>query len=630
MNKIKLLAPEQAAKIAAGEVIERPANIVKELIENSLDAQAKNIELHVKKAGKELIRVVDDGCGMSADDAKLSVVTHATSKITTLDDLEYVASFGFRGEALASVCAVSKLRIKTKLASEKKTALGLQLDYANGVLVNEQEVACSVGTDIAVNDLFYTTPVRKKFLKTDQTELSQLQLIFYAYALVRLDVSFKFFSEDRLVVNAPAVTNLKERAAQLWDHNFATQLLELAIDCEQQVKRPFQFMLRGMITNRHFWRYGKQQLFFFVNNRWVKNAELVKGILKGYENILPAGKYPAGFIFVDVDQGLIDVNVHPKKEEVRFVKPLVVQNALRDAVKKTLEVDVSRQLQPTTNVQPMMPFKQREQSEKLVHESLDQSLIRIPPIKPSKPDFLHEYVAQPQVPKAFLQYRQTEDNFQTSVSAGGDERISTSKMYQSHCAQPIEQEYNIIGQLFNTYILIEKDNQLLVVDQHAAHERVLYERWKGKFEKREGTALLFPHMVNLTSPQLDCVLAEQAFFATHGIELERLGQNTLSIKTCPPDLQKIDLKEFIREVGQFAQEHEELGQEELRKKLHEHVHSHMACKAAVKAGDRLTFDQMKRLLSELEQCPNRHQCIHGRPTIWSLEKAELEKHFRRR
>ncbi len=600
MNKIKLLSPDQAQKIAAGEVIERPANIVKELIENSIDAQATQITLYIEKAGKQLIRIVDNGCGMSADDALMCFLPHATSKITSIQELETISSFGFRGEALASISAISKVQLITK---QPAATSGIHLSYTEGSIQEEKEIACNTGTDLSIADLFYNVPVRKKFLKQDETEWNQIQSLFYAFCISNPGIFFKLFHDDKLILNAPPANEIKDRFTQIWDFNFSNQLLQLP---QPTLIHPW-LSITGYTSNHHFWRYGKNNIFFFVNNRWIKNPELTRALLKGYYNVLPPGKYPAAFITITIDKNLVDINCHPKKEEVRFIKPATVETALTNLIKQTLEQNLSQKIAPTLTGQPTIQ---------------EPEPLHIPQPIFNAPSFVYH-----QPPSAWdLPHRQTEQKTPTVTIEATEPIVQKIQEPATEMGTP----GSIVGQLFNTYIMIDNEQELVLIDQHAAHERILYEKFLKNFEHKEGTQLLFPEVIQLSKEHLSILIPEKDFFAQQGLELEQIGPTEIVIKTAPPQLHNTSLKEFVLDAIAFIEEHEELDREIFRKKLNEHVHSHMACKAAIKAGDALSMEQMQKLVQTLYQTEKRFICIHGRPTIWSIDKLEIEKHFRRR
>lgn len=608
MNKIKLLTPDQAQKIAAGEVIERPANIVKELLENAIDAQATSITLFFEKYGKQLIHIIDNGCGMTQEDARMCFLPHATSKITSIDELTNITSFGFRGEALASIAAISKVELTTKTA---EATTGIHIKYAEGTITQEMPVASNVGTDIKILDVFYNVPVRKKFLKQDETEWNQILSLFYAFCLSHQEIAFKLYHNSKLLFNFPSTQTLKDRITQIWDYNFTQQLLPLINSANTKDTLPW-LQLNGFITNHHFWRYGKNNIFFFVNNRWIKNQNLTKALLKGYLNVLPPGKFPAGIIFLTIDKTLVDINCHPKKEEVRFTKPATVDIAIFNAVKKTLENQVITTFSSST--------RNKELPLNTANSFLNFSSDQMP--SPPLNDFpLPTLSKQPQV---FNVYTSVE--IPPHITSYQEDNVSrqTSPQFLE------EGSYILIGQLFNTYILLETKQGLVLLDQHAAHERILYEKFLKNFEKKEGTQLLFPEVITLTSGQILTILKEQTFFNNQGIELEQIGQQEIVIKTAPPYLNNTSLKELILDSLNFIEENEHLDKELFRKKLNEHVHSHMACKAAIKAGDVLTPTQIHQLIKDLQKTDKCFICIHGRPTMWNISKDDIEKNFRRR
>jgi DNA mismatch repair protein MutL len=594
MNKIKVLPQDQAQKIAAGEVIERPANVVKELIENSIDAGSTQITLHIQQAGKQLIRIIDNGFGMSNQDAKVCFLSHATSKISRLEELETINSYGFRGEALASISAISKVKLTTR---QPEDSSGIQIEYEDGKLVSETTSACNVGTDIQINELFYNIPVRKKFLKQDETEWNQIQTLFQSFCLSHKQIHFKLYSDDKLVLNAPPVNSLQNRVTQIWDHNFSQNLLGSEDNSQSWIK------IEGCISNHNFWRYNRNCIFFFVNKRWVKNPELSKGLLKGYLNVLPHDKFPAAFIFIEIDKTLIDINCHPKKEEVRFLKPVTVQNILHETVKKTLSENLSKQIMPNFTGQNSVPYN-------TVEAGLTERLEPSPSFR-TMPNLFE--------PTPF--YRaESNPELVSRVISESINKIQT----------PATSSYKIIGQLFKTYILIENQDNFVIIDQHAAHERIIYENMQKSFEFKQGTKLLFPEFLNFSEAQIESLLKFKDFFSNQGIEFEAIGKNDITVKTSPPAISKTSLKDLFTQAVEFIQDNESLDQEIFRKKLNEHMHSQIACKSAIKAGDPLGLVEIQKLIVDLDKCENRLICIHGRPTTWVISKLEIEKKFRRK
>jgi len=619
MNKIKILSPQEAQKIAAGEVVERPANIIKEIIENSIDAQATQISLSVEKAGQNLIQITDNGCGMTQEDAKLCFHPHATSKINNLDDLTTISSFGFRGEALASISAVSKVTLITKVNIQDQTTddLGTKLEYLNGQFIKIEKIACPQGTQLIIKDLFYNTPVRKKFLKREETEWNQIQQVFYSFCLSNIKIHFKFFKDNKLILNAPPVENLKDRASQIWGHNFSQNLIILEKNVQQNLKQKnvINFKISGLISNHNFSRYGRQQIFFFTNNRWIKNQELSKALLKGYLNVLPPAKFPAAFIFIEIENDQVDINVHPKKEEVRFIRPKTIENRLQLLVQQTLENNLTKSLQPKTSQEPTYSEYQEATTIKASSELKTDTLPEFSrKLSSTKPNILSTLLNQnPFEQKASFVHPELCRRVENKP-------IETTISYQN----------KIIGQLFQTYILIESQDEFIIIDQHAAHERILYEKFLKNFEKKEGTKLMFPEIINLKPNHLKHILNEKEFLSNQGICIEQFGENQIAIKTSPPKIQNHSLKEFILEMAEFIDENEQLEKEQFRKKLNEHMHSQLACKMAIKAGDTLSFEQMQQLIDDLQKTTNRLVCVHGRPTNWVISKYQVEKNFKRK
>ena len=608
MNKIKILSTQEAQKIAAGEVVERPSSVIKEIIENSIDAESTQINIYIENAGKNLIRIVDNGFGMSIPDAKLCFYPHATSKIETLDDLEKIQSFGFRGEALSSISAVSKIILITKLKNENE--LGIKLKYVEGKFVNEEKVSCSYGTDLQIKDLFYNTPVRKKFLKQDETEWNQILSVFNSFCLSSLDIHFKLYRDNKLILNLPSVENIQKRITQLWGHNFSQNLFELKKDNEKK-----DLQITGFISNHNFWRYGRHQIFFFTNKRYIKNRDLSKALLKGYSGVLPIARFPAAFVFINIKNDLVDINVHPRKEEVKFAKPKTIENYLQKLVKESLEENLTIKLE-TKNPDFNMTEKFKSlSSENIIslNKSQNESFSDFPVF--TSQDFANDRSYK----KESNFVNQDNFNLQKEEKIYGNKNISVNSS-----------NFKIIGQFFKTYILFENEENLIIIDQHAAHERILYEKFLKNFESKEGTKLLFPELLNLSDQQIKIILNEKNFFKKQGIEIEQFGKNQIAIKTSPPKIQNQSLKELIIETIIFIEKNEKFEEEVFRKKLNEHMHTQMACKAAVKAGDNLSQMMMEQIINELQKTNNKLTCPHGRPTTWILNKYQIEKNFKRK
>ncbi len=587
MGKINKLSPYEAQKIAAGEVIERPANVVKELLENSLDADSSSISLIIEDGGKHLISVTDNGCGMSSEDARLSIAHHATSKIKTIDDLEHITTFGFRGEALSSIAAVAKLTLTTQ---ERTSLEGITLTIEEGSICKETASASLAGTSIAVHDLFYNVPARKKFLKTKETETRAIMQLFQAVCLAHIAVHFKLISDSKLVYNCPAVTKLEDRITQLFDVALNNSLIPLNLTEKGNI------CISGAITHHQHYRYDRNQIFLFVNRRWVKNYKLTSAILKGYANVLPPQKYPSAFVFVTLAPYEVDINTHPRKEEVQFLHPRAVEQLVTQAVFDTLEKSVlASRAQPTT-----MPSFFSDQQEKKPQPTIPSvfppgTTIQLPNVQANRPNGF--------------------TNEQTTISL--------------EMASLKPKNYTFLGYLQKTFMLIEKEEGLLMIDAHAAHERILYEQFGHRFQEIPIVALIFPHIIKLSPGDMNVLRPHLGIFEQHAIQVEIFGEQELRVNATPVSLQKVNLDDLFRQVVGWINEHQTIEQSLFFKSISEKLRALMACKAAVKAGDNLSVQEMQQLIDTLEKTGNRLTCPHGRPTSWLISSYELEKKFKR-
>ncbi len=635
MPIIQLLAPSEARKIAAGEVIERPAHMVKELVENAIDAGATSISLYADHAGKKQLRIIDNGCGMDKDDARTCFLPHATSKITHLHDLETINTFGFRGEALASIAAISKVTLISKRMGDQ---LGIKITYTEDSVVSEEQIACPPGTEFIIDELFYNTPARKKFLKSDETEWHAIQQTMHAFCFSHPGVHFKLYHNEKLILNAPSVATARDRAAQIWGPDVSSFFVPLTKE-----KQDNGIYISGFITNHQFWRYGKTHINFFVNNRWVKNTELGKSLLKGYLGVLPPDRFPGALLFFNINQAEIDVNIHPKKEEVRFSKPGILTTVLTNAVKETLSGTVNKRFQNATAqvLEPaFMPTIKPQTLPAYTPWPMTEHKITMPDIFDLEPSALPPLTGRPSTnsggadstvqesEQSHLSDNQSLQNYITDKFEN-PLLLSLSKDASQRWKSGTIQTYRVLGQLMNTYILCAHHNELVIVDQHAAHERILYERRASYFDEAHGSLLLFPERIRLSPQLVQHLLTVQEFFGTQGIHFDALGDNEIAVRSAPPQLRGPSLTTVLTDAAYFIEEHGSLDRAAFNSKFNEHVHSHMACKAAVKAGDQLTQQAMEQLITDLMTVDNRFICVHGRPTLWSIGKQELEKKFRR-
>lgn len=616
MPKIHKLPPHEAQKIAAGEVVERPANVVKELVENAIDAGATVITVYVEDGGKKLIRIVDNGCGMHEDDAILCFEHHATSKIQRVEDLQSITTFGFRGEALSSIAAVSNVTLVTRTA----TTDALKLELTQGTITNHAPSSGNVGADITIKELFCNVPARKKFLKSTETEWNAIKQLMHAFCLNHLAISFKVYADGKQVLHCPATDAIATRFAQLYDDATTQAMLEVhAKDAQGQLK------ISGIISNHQYMKYDRSSIFFFVNSRWVKQQKLTSSLLKGYLNVLPQARYPMACIFITLDPAQVDINIHPRKEEVQFLHPRLVEQLLQKITKETLEKNISKQLKKPVTFSP---------ATEIIAPYGPQTMPIEPMFRPTiKNDFAVKgaFFDQPVFASEQEPPVHTEQLASVQIktqSAGMN--VQTVVTPTSAVAAAEHEEYTIIGQFNKTYILLEKDNGLLMIDQHAAHERILYEQFAHRFEQVATVKLLFPQIVTLTAQEVKSIEPHLPFFAQHGIEVGLFNDYQLVIHATPVHIKNQSLSDLIKEVLGWIEEYQTLPSDQFAKKLNEHMHAQMACKAAVKAGDILTQQQMQKLIDDLNITQNRLACPHGRPTCWLLNTLEIEKKFKRK
>lgn len=615
MARIKQLSNAEAQKIAAGEVVERPANVVKELIENALDAHATSISVYIKDGGKELIRIVDNGCGMSQEDAHLCFAHHATSKITSVDDLDSISTFGFRGEALSSICAVSKVTLITK---ETDAQHGTRLVLEQTQVIDESAVQAANGTDISIADLFYNVPARKKFLKTRDTEWRQILTLLHAFCLDYQSIHFKLYHDEKLVLNCPPVTDIMQRIAQLHEQQFTTHMIEL------QPKTSSGITISGALSNHHYYKYDRSSIFFFVNSRWVKNQKLGSALLKGYLNVLPAGRFPAAFIFITLDATHVDINIHPRKEEVQFLHPRMVEQLITQTAKEALERNLSAQFKKEVTIAPA-PISSFAQPH---YQAAPSFYNPLPFAAKQQPVVFFDHPPFRDTPEIDLHVAtKIDDAFAQAPQPAASDFVRPE---EQKLAVSTEKNYELIGQYHKTYLLLEKEEGLYVIDQHAAHERILYEQFSSRFDEVAQINLLFPQVISLSKDDLALLEPHLGIMQQNGIAVEIFGENQIVVNATPVHLKNVNLQELVHQMVGWITEVSHLEPVQFGKAINERLHAQMACKAAIKAGDILTGEQMHQLIDDLEKTNNRFTCPHGRPTGWLLSLYEIEKKFKRK
>lgn len=639
MPRIKQLPPEEAQKIAAGEVIERPANVVKELIENSLDAGATRITLYIEKAGKKLIRIVDDGCGMDEIDAGACFAHHATSKITTVHDLHSINTFGFRGEALSSIASVSHITLITKTVDAQS---GTKLELSETRILSQEKVSAPTGTDISIRDILFNVPVRKKFLKTDDTEWRHILHLVHAVALSRRDIHITLYHDGKQILNCPPVNDYLARAAQLWD----AQLAQAMIPCSAQERG---ITIEGMISDHTTYRYDRNALYFFVNGRWIKNYMLSRALMKGYANAIPASQFPTASLMITIDPAEIDVNIHPRKEEVQFLHPKIVEQIIQMAVKTALEARLSAILEKRVQIAPRaaeMPFTKMPSRASFMPEVPKTSSYTpynfdtadedgFPTIRPAKGDpstslRMSENRTTPEVDTIESHEQKMTPPLVLSSPMAVTKDAGTDVFHEQIIAvSKDETVHTVLGIYDKTYIMLSTEDGILFIDQHAAHERILYEQFRTRFTDTAIITLMFPHALTFTKETLDTLEPHLELLNANGIHCKRQNETSLMITATPVYLKNVSFKDLIDEMMANLHEHGCTDSDSIKKLLQEKIHAKMACAAAVKARDELSSEQIQKLLSDFSKTDNRSTCPHGRPTSWLLNHDDIVKRFQR-
>jgi DNA mismatch repair protein MutL len=629
MSKIRVLPDALANQIAAGEVVERPASVIKELLENSLDAGARQIEIEVESGGKRLMRIRDDGEGMTPDDAMLAFERHATSKLTRSDDLMEIATLGFRGEALPSIASVARVVLETRHDS---APVGSMVEIHGAKLISVKETALPRGTTISVRDLFFNVPARKKFLKSESTELGHLVTSVTQYALAHPEISFLLKSAGSELFRFQAVGSLEERIFQV----FGEELLKGLIPLDQQLPVYYQdeeagepqgekgwIRLRGFVSQPSIQKLNRNSISFFVNRRLVRDRILQHALSEAYRNILPPTMFPVVLVFLEMPYREVDVNVHPSKTEVRFRHQALLHDFLRDSVRKTL-LDSRPQapfpIRPATVEGRAVPPGSLDYAgpENGVSPSGTELLALTPPPLLATPGQLPFQADE-------TLYITSHDGFPVPGNASPD----ASAPVPREARFPVSEEGILpLGQLENSFILADDHGALLIIDQHVAHERILFEtvldqRTRGKVESQR---LLLPIIAEL-SPRQQVILEQITPELTAcGFEVEPFGRKTIAIKAAPAGLATADVQVLLNELLEGL---EKETQEITLTRLREKIAASIACHAAIKINTRLDTTKMRWLIDEWQKTRCPMSCPHGRPIVLRYEKNEILRAFKR-
>jgi DNA mismatch repair protein MutL len=599
MSRIRLLPEILASQVAAGEVIERPASVVKELVENSIDAGARKIEVSVRRGGVSLIRVVDDGCGMDRDDSLLSLERHATSKIRTSSDLAAIATLGFRGEALPSIASVSRFRLTTR---EPEAVVGTEIIVAGGRIETVRDGGEAPGTQIEVRSIFYNLPARRKFLRSENTESRHIEHQLHLQATGHPEIAFVFVRDERVVFQLPAAVSLVDRIRDLHGKELVDRLLAV-----EEPEEGAGIRIRGLIGQAGVSRQTRTQQLVFVNGRSIESPVLTAALREGYHTALMKGQFPVTFLFVDLDPAAVDVNVHPAKREVRFRDPSSVREAVVETIRRTLESgrdDWQQQFRAPVAVAGIAdPGRTVTTAPGPVSTEPGSSI-------PATTERLPSFQAPPneQLPSI-------------SAAAWTDQPSPTSP--------PRSRQFQIIGVLNKLYVLMENQDGLVLVDQHAAHERILFEELRRRMEEQgvSSQRLLLAQTFELAPRDAEWVERNAATLQKMGIGIEPFGQNAFKIDSLPTFLDVSDPVTFMRKVIDGLKSASN-GSSALR--LGEEMIAKTVCRHAVKANDPLRFLEVEKLITDLLECELPYCCPHGRPTMIQISHAELEKKFGRK
>jgi DNA mismatch repair protein MutL len=612
MSRIHLLAEDVASQVAAGEVVERPASVVKELVENSIDAGATRIEVAIRRGGCSAIRVVDDGCGMDRDDALLCLERHATSKIRTGADLAAIHTLGFRGEALPSIASVSRFRLSTR---EHDAVAGTEVIVNGGRIETVRDSGDAPGTQIEVRQLFYNLPARRKFLRTENTESSHVTHHLHLQAIGHPQIGFVFVNDERIVYQLPPGQSLRERIRDLCGADVAAELLEVPESVGEGIA------IRGFLGRAGVSRSSRQDQIVFLNGRAVENATLSHALREGYHTALMKGQHPVTFLFIEMDPAAVDVNVHPAKREVRFRDGQLVREAVAEAVRRTLESDRGTWSQ-TFHAAPA-GAELRPRAEAVAPQA--------PTLIPEREQFAlrKDWAALP------IQRGQERQTPNTKLQTPNDPAPTTAPAPApvthppSAIRPPTSHDFRILGVLGKLYVLMENASGLVLVDQHAAHERILFEEMRTRMEQAGVPAqrLLVPLTLQATPRDADWISRHSELLNRAGIVLEPFGSGTFKIDTLPTFLRGDDPAQIVRDI---IDELRDLSAENARLRLGEDMIAKTVCRHAVKANDVLREPELVRLIQDLLQCELPYCCPHGRPTMIQISFAELEKKFGRK
>ena len=604
--RIRVLSEELANQIAAGEVVERPASVVKELLENSIDAGATLIRIDIEGGGKKKIRIMDNGIGILPEECRIAFSRHATSKISDFSDLETIHSLGFRGEALPSIASVAKVRC-TSARSENQG--GKLIVVEGGELIEEKDFACPQGTTIEVAQLFYITPARSKFLKGDSTEFSHITQVVTQQALAYPSIQFQLTHNGREVIQTLPSDQIHYRIAELFGTELAKSLVQVNSSSGD-------YRLEGYVSNPVFTRSNRSAQYCFINGRFVRDKVVLHATQQGYSHLLPKGQHPALFLYLNMDPKLLDVNVHPSKAEVRFAFQQDVHQFISRSIREALEKNL---LSPAEDLQPVyenIPIKTNY--EKPFYREASSWVNKSEEVAPFQQGDLSEA----------LRNMTSSHGFHSKISSSPQQVMGFDKA-PIPVSNLIYSEFEPLGQLNSSFIIMQGKKGLLVVDQHVAHERILYERFResAKKKKIEVQNLLFPLTVEFSPAETELLIFHLDRLKQLGLELETFGKNEFLLRSVPAILKNIDNEKLLRDTIELLPKG---GDENILHEKFEDVLIMMSCRNAIKVNHPLNLDQIRKLISDLEQTSMPFTCSHGRPVSLLFGMDDILKKFLRK
>ena len=634
MGKIKVLDNMTIQKIAAGEVIENPASIVKELVENSLDANAENIVIEINNGGKSYIRITDDGDGIPKDDVSIAFKRHSTSKLNNINDIYSIMSLGFRGEALASISTVSKMEILTKTSGSEA---GVHSHIEEGEVISSDIVGCPKGTTMIVKDLFYNLPVRKKFLKSDISEGNQINDIITKLVLGNYEKSIKFIRDGKTILHTSKNKDLLDTIYTVLGKDFANNLIQ--IDYKDSYIR-----INGFISNNNLYRGNRGHQYMYINGRSIVNSAISKSIENKYKSLIPINRFPIFVLNIDIAPGEIDVNIHPTKQEVKFINKDRVIGTITNCIERYLlsscsipQISMNKDNQKDAKSELPKLYNLNDNDLDKASNITDEIVVRdfitngyneIENLEiGNNLDFkFSNNENKENLIESYKLINESDKNFKSNDP--NSDNINDEILIEEQTIQDQLLDINPIGRIFNTYIIAESkgEEKIFFIDQHAAHERIMYEKFKKEYEEESITVqqLIVPEIIELTNSEMNKLLDNIKIFIKLGFDLEEFGSNCIALRGVPlvfgnPKGRELFL-DILDNIDFEVKSSYDLKVEKIMK---------ISCTKAIKSGDKITDSEILALLKDLRSCKNPYTCPHGRPTVIEMSKNDIEKEFLR-